>query len=159
LTWREAERVPWGILLLFGGGLSLAEAINSTGVDRFIAQGADGLSGVPLLPLLWVIALVTIVLTEFTSNTALVAAGLPVAEAIASRLGVPAAAVLVTMTLTASLGFMLPAGTAPNALVFASGRVTMRQMMRAGLWLDVACAFTVPLLVVGAMKLRMLPGM
>lgn len=158
LTWREAERIPWGVLLLFGGGLSLAQAIKSTGVDALIAAGADGLAGLPLLPLLWIIALVTIILTEFTSNTALVAAGLPVAEAVASRLGVPGAAVLVTMTLTASLGFMLPAGTAPNALIFASGRVSMKQMMRAGFRLDVLAAVLVPLLVLGALRAGFLPG-
>lgn len=159
LTWREAERVPWGILLLFGGGLSLAAAIKETKVDLYIAQMADGLTGVPLLPLLWLIALVTIVLTEFTSNTALVAAGLPVAAAIAGRLDIPPAAILVTVALTASLGFMLPAGTAPNALVFASGHVTMRQMMKAGFLLDLSCAFFVPLLVIAAMKLGVLPGL
>lgn len=159
LVWREAERVPWGILILFGGGLSLANAIKVTGVDQFIASYADGLEGVPLLPLLWIIALVTIILTEFTSNTALVAAALPIASAVAQRLDIPPAAILVTVTLTASLGFMLPAGTAPNALAFASGHVTMRQMMKAGLWLDVSCAFIVPLLVLSAMKLNILPGM
>jgi len=159
LVWREAQRVPWGILILFGGGLSLANAIKLTGVDQFIASYADGLVGVPLLPFLWIIALVTIILTEFTSNTALVAAALPVAGAIAVRLDIPPAAILVTVTLTASLGFMLPAGTAPNALAFASGHVTMRQMMKAGLWLDVSCAFITPLLVLGAMKLKILPGM
>ena len=158
LTWKEAEGVPWGILLLFGGGLSLAAAIQSSGVDQAIAKSADGLSGLGLLPLLWVIAFVTILLTEFTSNTALVAAGLPVGAAIAQRLDVPPAAILVTMTLTASLGFMLPAGTAPNALVFASGQVTMRQMMKAGFLLDVACAAIVPLIVFGLLKLNMLPG-
>ena len=158
LTWPEAERVPWGILLLFGGGLSLAAAIKSTGVDLFIAAAADGLSQAPLLPLLWVIALVTILLTEFTSNTALVAAGLPVGAAIAARLDVPPAAILVTITLTASLGFMMPAGTAPNALVFASGQVTMRQMMRAGFLLDLACAALIPPLVVALLHAGLLPG-
>jgi len=152
LTWNEASRVPWGILLLFGGGLSLAAAIRHTGVDAYIAGGAGALAGLPLLVLLWIIAFVTILLTEFTSNTALVAAALPVGEALAQRLGVPPAAVLTTLTLTASLGFMLPAGTAPNALVFASKQVTMRQMMKAGLALDIACAALVPLLVVGLLS-------
>ena len=100
----------------------------------------------------------TILLTEFTSNTALVAAGLPVGAAIAARLDVPPAAILVTITLTASLGFMLPAGTAPNALVFASGQVTMRQMMRAGFLLDLACAALIPPLVVLLLKAGLLPG-
>jgi sodium-dependent dicarboxylate transporter 2/3/5 len=158
LTWKEAERAPWGILLLFGGGLSLAEAIKRSGLDSFIAQGADSLAGVPLLPLLWIISLVTIILTEFTSNTALVAAGLPVGEAMAQRLGIPPGVLLTTITLTASLGFMLPAGTAPNAIVFASGQVTMRQMMKAGFLLDLSCALLVPPLVLTVHHLGLLPG-
>lgn len=158
LTWPEAQQVPWGILLLFGGGLSLAAGIKSTGVDLVIAHGAEGLAGISLLPLLWIIAIVTILLTEFTSNTALVAAGLPVGAAIAARLHVPPAAILVTITLTASLGFMLPAGTAPNALVFASGQVTMRQMMKAGFLLDVAAALLIPPLVMLLLHLGLLPG-
>ena len=158
LTWKEAEGIPWGILLLFGGGLSLAAAIKATGVDLAIARSADGLSGMSLLPILWIIAFATILLTEFTSNTALVAAGLPVGAAIAQRLDIPPAAILVTITLTASLGFMLPGGTAPNALVFASGQVTMRQMMKAGFLLDVACAALVPLLVMTLLHFNLLPG-
>ena len=86
------------------------------------------------------------------------AAGLPVGAAIAARLDVPPAAILVTITLTASLGFMMPAGTAPNALVFASGQVTMRQMMRAGFLLDLACAALIPPLVVALLHAGLLPG-
>jgi len=158
LSWREAERIPWGILLLFGGGLSLAAAIKANGVDLYIAGLADGLGGLPLLPMMLVFSLVCVLLTEFTSNTALVAAALPVGAAIAQRLEVPPAAVLITITLAASLGFMMPAGTAPNALVFASGRVSMRQMMRAGIWLDLLAAVLVPLVVYGAMRAGVLPG-
>jgi sodium-dependent dicarboxylate transporter 2/3/5 len=159
MDWREGRKVPWGILLLFGGGLSLATALTAHGVDAYIASLAGPLHHVPLLVVLIALSLAAIVLTEFASNTALVAAGLPVAGAIAERLGLPPAVLLVTVTLSASLGFMLPGGTAPNALVFASGRVTMRQMMKAGLWLDVACSLGVPFVVYGAYRLGLLPGM
>lgn len=158
LTWNEGRKVPWGILLLFGGGLSLADAIQATGVDAYIAAAADGLAGMNLLFILWIIAFTTIFLTEFTSNTALVAAGLPVALAVAGRLDAPPSAILVTMTLSACLAFMLPAGTAPNALVFASGHVSMRNMMAAGIWLNIACALAIPLLVILAMHAGFLPG-
>lgn len=158
LRWKEAAQVPWGVLLLFGGGLSLAETLKNQGIDSAIASLGVGLGGMPLLPVLFIVALVAILLTEFANNTALVAAALPVADALADSLGVPRAALLVTITLAASLGFAMPAGTAPNALVFSSGRIGMRRMIKAGLVLDVLAAILVPLLVVGAMKLGLLPG-
>jgi solute carrier family 13 (sodium-dependent dicarboxylate transporter), member 2/3/5 len=159
LDWRAGQRVPWGILLLFGGGLSLAAALTANGVDKYIASLAGPLAGVPVIVVLLVFSIVAIMLTEFASNTALVAAALPVAGAIAQTLGLPPAVLLVTVTLAASLGFMLPGGTAPNALAFASGRVTMRQMMRGGLCLDLACGLGAPLIVYAAWKLGVLPGL
>lgn len=159
LSWAEAKQVPWGILLLFGGGLSLAESLRSTGVDKYIASLASPLGGTHPFIVLLILSAAAIILTEFLNNTALVAAALPVASGIAESLGLPAAAALATVTLSASLGFMLPGGTAPNALVFSSGRVNMPQMMRAGAWLDVACAIGSPSLVMLAWKLGLLPGL
>lgn len=159
LTWSEGAKVPWGVLLLFGGGLSLASAASATGVDAFLATRAEVLGGAPLWLTLFVVALAAILMTEFMSNTALVAIALPVVLLMAEPLGVPPAALLVTVTLAASLGFALPAGTAPNALVFSSGRVTIRQMIRGGIVVDVAAAVLVPLAVMAAMKLGVLPGL
>lgn len=156
LTWNEASRCPWGILILFGGGLSLAEAVKSTGLDGFIAGQFAGLAGMPVLAVMFALAAVCIVLTELTSNTALVAAMLPIAAALAQRLNAPAEALIVTATLAASLGFMLPMGTAPNALAYATGRVSMRQMAKAGLLLDALTVVLVPLVVWMAMKLGLL---
>jgi sodium-dependent dicarboxylate transporter 2/3/5 len=158
LTWSEGAKVPWGVLLLFGGGLSLAAAASATGVDAFLATRAEVLGGAPLWLTLFVVALAAILMTEFMSNTALVAIALPVVLLMAEPLGVPPAALLVTVTLAASLGFALPAGTAPNALVFSSGRVTIREMIRGGIVVDVAAAVLVPLVVMGAMKVGLLPG-
>jgi sodium-dependent dicarboxylate transporter 2/3/5 len=158
LTWREAATIPWGVLLLFGGGLALAKAIETYGVDDAIAGLSSGLGGMPLFVVLFAVAAVSLILTEFASNTALVAIALPIGAAMAPALGVPAPVLLVTITLAASLGFAMPAGTAPNALVFASGLVRMRDMVRAGLWLDVVAAFFVPVVVLVAMKLGLLPG-
>ncbi len=159
LTWREAEKLPWGVLLLFGGGLSLAAALSAHGVDRFVAGHAQALGGLPIYALLLIVALATILLSELASNTALVAVMLPIAGAIAPAVGVPAPVMLVTVTLAGSLGFMLPPATPPNAIVFASGRVTMRTMIRAGVWMDAACAALVPVIVLAAWKTGILPGL
>lgn len=158
LVWRDVEKVHWGVLLLFGGGLALAEALTRHGVDARLAALAQPLAGLPLFVLLWIIALCAILLTEFASNTALVAAGLPVALALSGALGVPPEVLLVTVTLAASLGFMLPAGTPPNAAIYATRMVTMRQMMRGGLLLDLAASVVVPTLVLAAKALGVLPG-
>ncbi len=158
LTWKEGVAIPWGVLLLFGGGLALAKAIETHGVDDAIAGLASGLGGLPLFVVLLAVAAVCLVLTEFASNTALVAIALPIGAAMAPALGIPAPVLLVTITLAASLGFAMPAGTAPNALVFASGLVRMRDMVRAGLWLDAVAAVLVPLVVLLAMRLGILPG-
>ncbi|GJQ30102.1 MAG: di- and tricarboxylate transporter [Phycisphaerae bacterium] len=158
LTWRDAEKVHWGVLLLFGGGLSLAETLTRHGVDARLAHLAEPLHSLPLFFTLWIITLGAIILTEFASNTALVAAGLPIALGMSKALGVAPEVLLVTITLAASLGFMLPAGTPPNAVVFATRQVTMRQMMRGGLLLDLAASLLVPLLVLACAKAGVLPG-
>jgi sodium-dependent dicarboxylate transporter 2/3/5 len=158
LTWAEAERVPWGVLILAGGGLSLAAAINRHGVDVAIAQAAAPLTQAHVLLVLFVFALGAVMLTEVTSNTALVAAALPVAFAVGQSMDAPPVVLLVTVTLAASLGFMMPSATPPNAIVYATRRVTMRQMIRAGILLDLLVAAIVPLIVYGAWKLGILPG-
>lgn len=158
LTWSEAERVPWGVLFLAGGGLSLAAAISRHGVDAAIAQAAGPLTQAHVLLVLLVFAVGAIILTEVASNTALVAAALPVALAVGKTMDIPPVVLLVTVTLAASLGFMMPAGTPPNAIVYATRRVTMRQMMGAGILLDLLVAAIVPLIVYGAWKLGILPG-
>lgn len=158
LTWTDAEKVHWGVLLLFGGGLALAEALTRHGVDAKLATFAQPLQGLPLFVTLWIISLGAIILTEFASNTALVAAGLPIALGMSKALGLPPEVLLVTITLAASLGFMMPAGTPPNAVIFATRLVTIRQMMRGGLLLDLAASVLVPALVLTCAKLGVLPG-
>jgi solute carrier family 13 (sodium-dependent dicarboxylate transporter), member 2/3/5 len=163
LTWHEAQKMPWGVLILFGGGLSLAAMISSSGLDKAIASTATGLKGMPVFLVLFAFAAAAIVLTEFMSNIALVAAALPVVGALvgdgAASLGIPASALLIVVTLGASLGFMMPAGTAPNALAFATGHLRVKQMMRAGLWVDLVSAIAAPTVVYVALKLGVLPGM
>lgn len=158
ISWDDAARLPWGVLIMFGGGLSLADAISRSGLDKAIANAATSLQGAPFLVVLFVLALGAVALTEFASNTALVAAGLPVVAALARALDVPPVPACMVLSLAASLGFMMPAGTAPNALVFGTGRMTMRQMMHAGLRLDIVTAILVPLVVYAAWKLGLTPG-
>lgn len=158
LTWKTASRVPWGIWLLFGGGLSLADGIEKSGLAQAIAHSGEGLAGHSVLAVLVIVSIGAVFLTEFSNNTALVAMGIPIVSAIGKALGLPVPLLLVTLTLSASLGFMLPAGTAGNALVFQTGRVSVRQMMKAGLLLDILSALFVPLFVYAAWKAGALPG-
>jgi len=136
LDWRTAERLPWGVLILFGGGLALAKAISDTGVDVFIGNQLGVLHGVhPIVIVVVVTASITF-LTEVTSNTAIANAVLPVLAAAAPAVGIDPIRLLVPATIAASLAFMLPVATPPNAIVFGSGRVTIPQMARAGIWLN-----------------------
>ena len=136
MNWESAKRLPWGILVLFGGGLSLAAAVSRHGVAEFFGQQAGGLGALP--PILITIAITAgvIFLTELTSNTATTATLLPILAGIAPTLGVPPLALLVPATVAASCAFMMPVATPPNAIVFGSGHVTIPQMCRAGLWLN-----------------------
>jgi len=136
LTWTQAVKLPWGILLLFGGGLSLAAAIRSTGVDQFIGGSVAGLEGAPTPVLVTASAALVILLTEMTSNTATTATFLPIFGAAAEGLGLDPLLLLVPVTLAASCAFMMPVATPPNAIVFGSGEITIPQMCKAGIWLN-----------------------
>lgn len=136
MDWRTAERAPWGVLLLFGGGLSLASAFGATGLDAYLGGHFRTIAGLPTLPALLFLLAATVMLSEVTSNTAMANVLYPVMAAVAPLLGIPVSTLLVTMCLALSCAFMLPMGTPPNALVFGSGHVTIRQMARAGLVLN-----------------------
>jgi sodium-dependent dicarboxylate transporter 2/3/5 len=137
ITWDEAERIPWGVLVLFGGGLSLAAAIQSGGLATWIGESVSGLRSLPPLLLVLMVTAVITFLTEFTSNTATAAAFLPIASSLAIGAGMPPLMLLIAAGLAASNGFMLPVGTPPNAIAFASGRLTVPEMARAGFLIDV----------------------
>lgn len=147
MDWNTAKRLPWEILLLFGGGLTLAAAIARHGVDAWLASGLHALAGAPLVLVVLAVAALVVFLTEITSNTAVTATLLPVLAASAVALGVPPAPLLVATALAASCAFMLPVATPPNAIVFSSGHVTVAQMARAGLALNVVSILTVTALV------------
>jgi sodium-dependent dicarboxylate transporter 2/3/5 len=136
MDWRTAEKLPWGVLILFGGGLSLAAAIQAHGVAEFLGAQAHALASWPELAIVMLVTATTIFLTELTSNTATAAALVPILAALAPGLGVPELHLVIPATLAASCAFMLPVATPPNAIVFGSGRVTQPQMARAGFWLN-----------------------
>ena len=133
LNWTWARRLPFEVLVLFGGGLSLAAAVDRTGLAAWIGQGLAGLGAWPTVALIAAVVLLIIFLTELTSNTATTAAMLPVVASLAVGLGAPPLALAAPAALAASCAFMLPVATPPNAIVFGSGHVTIPQMVRAGL--------------------------
>lgn len=130
------QRLPWRVLLLFGGGLSLASAIQSTGLAAWIGGRMEALGGWPALAVVVLVVGVIVLLTELTSNTATAAAFLPVLGSMALGLGQNPLLLLAPATLAASCAFMLPVATPPNAIIYGSGEVTIPQMVRAGLWLN-----------------------
>lgn len=137
LDWPTANSIQWGVLVLFGGGLSLAEAMTQTGVNTYLGSVFEGLKGVhPFLIILAVTAVVTFA-TEVASNTAIATTFLPVAYSAAVALGMHPYALMLPVTLAASYAYMMPMGTPPNAMAIATGRVRIGQMAKAGIILNV----------------------
>ena len=136
LRWNYAERLPWGVLILFGGGLSLAGAVSNTGLAEWLGTSLQAIGDLPLWVIVAAAAAMIIFLTELTSNTATTATVLPVVGAIAIEAGVDPIMLTVPVTLAASCAFMLPVATPPNAIVFGSGMLTIPTMARAGLALN-----------------------
>jgi sodium-dependent dicarboxylate transporter 2/3/5 len=149
LVWEDAEELPWGVLLLFGGGLSLASAISDTGLAAWIGEGVKALRGGPtFLVVLGAVALI-VLLTEITSNTATTAAFLPILGAVAVGFGENPFLFTVPAALGASSAFMLPVATPPNAIVYGSGLLSIPEMSRAGVWLNLAFVVLVTLMAYG----------
>jgi sodium-dependent dicarboxylate transporter 2/3/5 len=137
LDWATAARAPWGILILFGGGLSLAAAVQRHGVAELIGSQVAGLGSLSPILLVLIVTTLVIFLTELTSNTATTATLVPILAALAPALGVDPALMIVPAALAASCAFMMPVATPPNAIVFGSGYVSIPQMCKAGLWLNI----------------------
>lgn len=137
LDWETAATLRWDVLVLFGGGLALAGILEQTGLAAWIGEGIEALAGLPRLLLLLVIAALIVYIGELASNTAMAAIFLPIAGAAASALNVDPVAFMLPVALSASIGFMLPVATPPNAIVFANPAVGRGDMLRAGAPLDV----------------------
>ena len=137
LLWNDMKELPWGILILFGGGLSLAMGITSSGLATWIGDGVSGLGAVPLLLLITMVIAIVVFLTEITSNTATTAAFLPILASSAIGLGQDPMFFILPAAIAASCAFMLPVATPPNAVVYGSGKITIPQMAKAGIWLKI----------------------
>jgi len=137
LRWQYAEQLPWGVIILFGGGLSLAAAVSQTGLAAWLGTSLQTIGTWPLLVIIVVTATLIIFLTELTSNVATTVTFLPVVGAVAIQAGYDPIALAVPVTLAASCAFMLPVATPPNAIVFGSGMLTIPRMARAGMALNI----------------------
>ncbi len=146
LDWRTAESIPWGVLILFGGGLALANAFETTGLAKAIGSAVSGLSDLPVWLIVLGVAGLIIFLTELTSNTATTATFLPVVAAAAVGMGLDPRLLAIPVAVSASAAFMLPVATPPNAIVFASGEIKIAEMARAGLALNLFCIVAVTLI-------------
>ena len=145
LDWEHARKIPWNVLILFGGGLSLAGAITRSGLAEWIGGALSGVGTLPVLAIMGVVTLVIIFLTELTSNTASAAAFLPVLAALAVEIGQDPLLLAVPAALGASCAFMLPVATPPNAIVYGSSFVRIPQMARAGVIFNLLFALVIPL--------------
>lgn len=136
LDWATAVQLPWGVLLLFGGGLALSAQFGSSGLTEWIGEQVGALDAVPIWALMVVVVTGVIFLTELTSNTATAATFLPVAGGVALGLGADVMLLTIPVAIAATCAFMLPVATPPNAIAYGSGYVTIGQMIRGGVWLN-----------------------
>lgn len=137
LDWSTAVKIPWGIVVLFGGGLALAHGFSYTGLAEWIANALIFLSGYNIIILILAVALLTILLTEVTSNTATATMLMPILASMALAMSVHPYGLMIGATIAASFAFMLPVATPPNAVVFGSSFVSIPQMAKAGVWLNI----------------------
>jgi sodium-dependent dicarboxylate transporter 2/3/5 len=138
LVWKEAERAPWSVIFMFGGGLALAGGMQASGLADWIGQALLPLAGWPLILVALTVVALVIVVTEFASNVATATGIIPVVAALVVALGADPVLLALPAALAASWGFMLPAGTGPNAIAWATGRIRIEAMVKAGALLDVA---------------------
>ena len=140
IDWPTAERIPWGIAILFGGGLSLAAAMEATGLAAWIGAWIGGLDGVSTFGLVVALVIATILVSELASNVATLTSMLPVVAAVASATSAPLQQLAFPVAIAASFAFMLPVATAPNAIAYSSGLVTLPRMLAVGFGLNIAAA-------------------
>jgi sodium-dependent dicarboxylate transporter 2/3/5 len=146
LTWDEARGIPWDVLLLFGGGLSLAAAMESTGLAEWLGGRMTTLGSLPPLLIYLGLAVVVLLLSELASNTAVSSMTMPIVATLATAIDQPPLLLMLIAALAASTGFALPIATPPNTIVFGSGQVSVREMARAGVLLDVIAVILIVLI-------------
>lgn len=137
LDWEAAKELPWGVLLLFGGGLALSGQFSKSGLSTWLGEQVRSLGEIPVWVLVVIAAIGILLLTEMTSNTATAATFLPVASGVALGTGVEPLMLAAPVALAATCAFMLPVATPPNAIAYGSGYVTIGQMVKGGVWLNI----------------------
>lgn len=138
LNWDEANRAPWGVIMMFGGGLALAAGIGESGLATWLGSALEPLRAVPPLVIALVVTGLVVLITEFASNVATASGIIPVVGSLILATGVDPVLLAVPAAMAASWGFMLPSGTGPNAIAWATGHIALPRMLKAGLWLDLA---------------------
>lgn len=146
LTWAEAVKIPWGVILLFGGGLSLAAAFKSSGLAFWLGQQLSGLDALPIFLLILFVTIFVNFMTEITSNVATASIILPVLAALSDAIGIHPYLLMIPATMAASCAFMLPVATAPNAIVFGSGIIKVRDMAASGFALNLTSSVIISLI-------------
>ncbi len=149
LDWTNAVDIPWGVILLFGGGLAIASGFGDTGLAAWIGERLELLAGVPMIAILFAVVVMTIFLTEVTSNTATTAMLMPILAGVAVGIGVHPFGLMIAGATAASFAFMLPVATPPNAIVFGSGYITLPQMAKIGVGLNVIGIVLITLVAIG----------
>lgn len=145
LKWNDALRLPWDVVLLLGGGLAIAKGFTETGLDVWIANQLLFLKVMPAVVIILAVVTLTIFLTEITSNTATATIIIPVTASLAAALGIEPLGLMIAAAISASLAFMLPVATPPNAIVYGTGYVTIPQMAKAGVWMNIFCIIIITL--------------
>lgn len=136
LNWEDSKKIPWGILLLFGGGLAIAAGFIESGLSAWIGEQLRALDGMNIILIIIFATALVLLLTEITSNAATATMILPVMAALALALGIHPYALMIPCAMAANCAFMLPVGTPPNAILFATGKVKIMEMIRTGFWLN-----------------------
>jgi sodium-dependent dicarboxylate transporter 2/3/5 len=143
LTWPEADRAPWAVIMMFGGGLALAAGMGASGLAGWLGESLLVLEAVPLFVVALAVVALVVLVTEFASNVATASAIIPVVGALVVALGADPLLLAVPAAMAASWGFMLPAGTGPNAIAWATGRVHLPRMVKSGMALDLLGTFLI----------------
>jgi solute carrier family 13 (sodium-dependent dicarboxylate transporter), member 2/3/5 len=143
LTWQAASRIPWGVLLLFAGGIALATAFQESGISDAISNSLVSAHHLPLFAMMVIIIASVVLLSEIASNTATAVLLMPILAAAAKGLNIEPALLMLPAAMAASIGFMLPVATAPNAIAYGTGFVRSKDMLREGFWLDIVSVLVI----------------
>jgi sodium-dependent dicarboxylate transporter 2/3/5 len=146
LDWKTAVKIPWDVVLLFGGGLAIANGFQKTGLTQYMALQLQGLAGLHVYVLITFIVVFTIALTEMTSNTATATLLVPIMGSVALAMGINPVGPMIAAAIAASYAFMLPVATPPNAVAYGSGCFTIKDMALAGIWINLASFIIIPLI-------------